>query len=92
MVKIIETNLSLDACNEIKDHQSRVIEVFDWNSYINEIKECKSINRSSVIGSLYGYSIPKESTVVNLTYDDKHLDCDIINRFGIKTKKLVYLV
>lgn len=34
MVKIIETNLSLDKTGTIRDHQSRIIEVQDWDIYI----------------------------------------------------------
>lgn len=92
MIKIIETNLSLDACNEIKDHQARVIEVESWEDYINEIKENKSIIRNSYLGNLHGTTISSQSIVVNLTYDNKHLDCDIINRFGFIIRKLAYLV
>ena len=33
MVKIIETNLSLDKTGTIRDHQSRIIEVQDWDIY-----------------------------------------------------------
>ena len=92
MIAIIETNLSIDTTNTIKDFQSRVIEVESWNNYIQEIKECRTIERSSVLGNLYGVSISRESKVENLFYDDVHLSCDVINRFGFRTKKLVYRV
>lgn len=92
MIKIIETNLSFDNANILHDHQSRVIEVYSWEEYVEQIKNCKSINRSSVLGSLHGASLPRESKVENLTYDDFHLMCDVINRFGISSKKLAYKV
>jgi len=92
MIKVIETNLSIDNKNTIRDHQSRVIEVYSWEEYVEEIKNCKSINRSSVLGSLHGVTIPIESKIENLTYDDFHSLCDVINRFGISSKKLAYKV
>lgn len=91
MVKIIETNLSM-ADDLIKDHQSRVIEVESWETFVNEIKEKKTITRNSCLGSLYGCTIPRESKVENLIYDEFHLSCDVYNYRGNKTKKLVYLV
>lgn len=33
MVKIIETNLSVDGENNIKDHQARWILINDWKDY-----------------------------------------------------------
>jgi hypothetical protein len=92
MIKVIETNISINNDNIIQDHQSRVIEVYSWEEYIEEIKNCKSINRSSTLGSLHGTTLPKESKVENLSYDDNHLMCDVINRFGIRSKKLTYKV
>lgn len=92
MIKIIETNLSIDENNIIRDHQSRVIEVDSWDEYIQEIKNSKAIYRSSIIGSLHGNTIQNDSKVENLIYDDFHLSCDVINRYGIISKKLAYLI
>jgi len=96
MIKIIETNLSIfthqDGCEIIKDHQSRVIEVEFWEDYINEIKLAKSVSRNSIIGNLHGNTIPHDSKVENLVYDDFHLNCDVINRYGIMSKKLAYMI
>ncbi|MEL3959506.1 hypothetical protein NST17_20350 [Caldifermentibacillus hisashii] len=92
MVKVIETNLSLQVNNDIIDHQSRVIEVDSWESYVNEIKECKTVTRNSIIGNLHGTTLPRESRVDNLQYDDFHLQCDVYNYAGMRTKKLVYLI
>jgi len=94
MIKVIETNLSIckDGCDTIKDHQSRVIEVESWEEYIQEIKDSKVSTRNSIIGSLHGTTIPSESKVYVLNYDDKHLDYEIINRFGIMSKKLAFRV
>lgn len=92
MIKVIEVNLSIDGEEKIKDHQARVIEVDGWYEFVDEIKNCKTISRNSIMGSLYGCCIPKYAKVENLTYDDFHLMCDVINAFGIKSKKLVYKV
>lgn len=32
-MQVIETNLSIDKENNIRDHQSRIIEVIDWDTY-----------------------------------------------------------
>ena len=92
MIKVIETNLSLDYDDNIIDHQSRVIQVESWEDFINEIKESKTVIRNSILGCLSGCTIPKQSKVVNLKYDDKQLSCDIYNWIGRKTKKLVYKI
>lgn len=92
MIKVIETNLSIDNENTIKDHQSRVIEVESWGGYIEEIMNEESIERKSVIGSLHGKTVPSYATVRNLIYDDFHLSYDIYNKFDIKGKKLAFKV
>lgn len=92
MVKIIETNISMNYSNEIIDHQSRIIEVSSWNEYIEEIKTRKTISRKSFLGNLIGVTIPKMAIVENLVYDDFHLSCDVINYKGIRDKKLCYLI
>lgn len=91
MVKVIETNLSIDG-NLIKDHQSRVMEVESWESFVNEIKEKKTTIRNSCLGNLSGCTIPRESKIENLIYDEVHLSCDVYNFVGNKTKKLAYLI
>jgi hypothetical protein len=89
MVKIIETNLSMGNNNEILDHQSRVIEVGDWNEFIIEIKEGKSVDRK---GTLWGLTLPREPKVKNLKFDEKHLSCDVYKNGGYNSKKLAYLI
>jgi len=91
MVKIIETNLALDESGEIVDHQSRVIEMDSWDSYINEIKNMESVYRHSILGSLHGVTLLKHARIENLLHDDYHLSCDVYNRFNT-AKKLAYLI
>lgn len=92
MIRVIETNLSMDYENNIKDHQSRVIEIDSWEEFIDEIINAKTVLRNSSIGSLHGCTIPRQSKVENLIYDDIHLSCDVYNFAGMKTKKLVYKI
>ena len=33
MIQVIETNLSIDHDNIIRDHQSLIVEVEDWDTY-----------------------------------------------------------
>lgn len=33
MIQVIETNLSIDKDDTIRDHQSRIVEVEDWDTY-----------------------------------------------------------
>lgn len=91
-MRVIETNLSIGNYDEIIDHQSRVIEVESWESYIEEIKCAESVNRSAIMGGMYGLSVPKYSRIENFVSDDIHLSCDIYNYKEDKTKKLAYLV
>lgn len=39
MIQVIETNLSIDKDDAIRDHQSRIVEVEDWNTYCKAFKE-----------------------------------------------------
>lgn len=93
MIKVIETNLSVNLDGEIKDHQSRVIEVESWGGYIQEIINKESIERRSIIGSLHGKTIPSHDVNVhNLKHNDFHLSYDLYNKFGLWAKKLAYRV
>ena len=64
MVEVIETNIFVDNDNRIYDHQSRITEVEDWDTYCNafELYEGRAICFSKI----------KE-----LLYDDYHLSCAI---------------
>lgn len=92
--KIIETNISTDSTGQICDHQSRLIIVDSWESYIQEIKEGKSVSRSAVFGGMHGVTLPERATVLNLKYDDYHLTCDVFlshNPF-YHDKKMAYRI
>lgn len=92
MAKVIETNLSVQVDNTILDHQSRIIKVKSWDEYVNEIKNGETVVRNSYLGNLHGCTLPKQSKVENLIYDDIHLSCDVYNWSGVRSKKLAYLI
>ena len=39
MIQVIETNLNIDKDNIIRDHQSRIVEVEDWDTYCKAFEE-----------------------------------------------------
>ena len=96
MIKVIETNISVDNEGISRDHQSRVVEFEKWDDVIDEFKSEISVDRKDALGSLHGRTIPLNSMIADLKYDDFHLSCNIIrdtgNGFLIKDKKLVYLI
>jgi uncharacterized protein (DUF4213/DUF364 family) len=92
MVKVIETNLIIGTDNEMKDFQSRVIEVDNWSDFVKEIQECNTVNRFAVLGNLCGVTMLRSSKVENLIYDDSKLSCDVLNYADIKTRKLCYRI
>jgi hypothetical protein len=89
---VIETNLTIDDKGNIADHQSRIIQVDSWDSYIEEIKTGVTKCRTSYLGNLWGNSLPRYCKVENLVYDELHLSCDVWNYANMLTKKLAYLV
>lgn len=94
-MKVIETNLFYDISN-IKDHQSRVIRVTDWEDYVKQFVEYNGSavgrNTISIFGSLRGATIPERAKISNLTFDNTHLMCDVELHSGRKNKKLAYLI
>lgn len=75
MIKVIETNVMFKDIETPYDAQSRIIEVDNWDDYVNEIKNQKQVNRHSWIGSLYGVSFPKGATMKYFDANDNRLVC-----------------
>ena len=92
MEKVIETNLMLKQGCDIKDHQSRVIEVESWDEYLDEIKNGKCVTRMACIGNMYGCTIPKGCNVLDFVSDENHASCTVVLWNGTITKKLMYRV
>ena len=90
MIKIIETNISLDENNLMKDHQSRVIEVTSWEEYVNYYKKNTEMNFKSLTG-LVGSSLPRCAEISELKYDGFHLSCYVTDGFH-ETLKLAYRI
>lgn len=95
MIKIIETNISLEKDNIMKDHQSRVIETKSWEEYVTYFKKNMETNRSESrfksLTGLVGSSLPKYGEITELKYDDFHLSCYVTDGFH-ETLKLAYRV
>lgn len=92
MIQVIETNLSIDEDNVIRDHQSRVVEVEDWDTFCKAFKEYSGEAVYFKSRTLKGYSIPPDCILAYLTYDDIHLSCRILQPSGYITKKLAYRI
>lgn len=94
MIKIIETNLSLNPNDgtTILDHQARVIEVESWKSYVEEILEGNSLYRKALFGVyMEGYSLPVGATIEDFKSDEHHLSYTIVSDTWI-SKKMAYLI
>lgn len=91
VVKIIETNIITDG-NEIKDHQSRIIEANSWEEYIQAFAnyDGKSVEFKSLT-SMIGCTINRELEITDIKYDDFHLSCRLSNSM-FTNKHLAYLV
>lgn len=93
MVKIIETNLSLDKTGAIRDHQSRIIEVQDWDIYCKAYEKYNGEYLEFLSETMPGATLMSNCKVTELVYDDIHLSCIIEKEKGIfKTKRLAYRV
>ena len=91
MVKIIETNLSVNGENNIKDHQARLVLIDDWKDYCQEYQNYSGHRvYYSIASSMPGADIPADAKITNLQFDERHLSCDITNRDHSTTKRLVY--
>lgn len=91
MVKIIETNLSVDGENNIKDHQAKLELINDWKDYCKKYQNYSGRRvYCSVASSMPGADIPADAKITNLQFDECHLSCDITNRNHFTTKRFVY--
>lgn len=88
---VIETNI-LEKDGAMVDHQSRVIDVKNWNDFIKEIKSAKCVVRHSYLGRLLGNTIPENAKVSWTMFDDFHGSCTVETYNGRITKKLFYRV
>lgn len=94
MQKVIETNLSMNPnySDTILDHQSRVIEVESWESYIEEILTGEAVYRYALHGSqMEGCSITLNGIIENFKSDEHHLSYELISDLGID-RNTAYLI
>lgn len=92
MIQVIETNLSIDKDNIIRDYQSRIVEVEDWDIYCKAFEEYNGEAVYFKSKAMRGYSILSNCTMTDLIYDDIHLSCMILHQSGFITKKLAYRI
>lgn len=88
MIQVIETNLSIDKDNIIRDHQSRIVEVEDWDTYCKAFKEYNGEAVYFKSKTMPSNSIFSNCIMTDLIYDDIHLSCMVLHPSGLITKKL----
>lgn len=93
-MKVIETNISFSYIKEIsdffvkiKDHQSRIIDISDWDSYIKYYLDPMNDKWRKAFPD----TLPHWAEIINLQYDKYHLFC-IINNGNFLTYRLAYLM
>lgn len=91
MIQVIETNLSIDKDNIIRDHQSRIVEVEDWDTYCKEYENYNGGCVEFYSETMPGVTLTSNCKITELEYDDIHLSC-IIEKRIFKTKRLAYKV
>lgn len=92
VIQVIETNLSIDKDDIIRDHQSRIVEVEDWDTYCKTFEEYNGKAVYFYSKTMPGESIVSNCTMTDLTYDDIHLSCMVFHPSGYTTKKLAYRI
>lgn len=92
MIQVIETNLSIDKDNLIRDRQSRIVEVEDWDTYCKAFEEYNGEAVYFKSKAMRGYSILSNCTMTDLIYDGIHLSCMVLHPSGFITKKLAYRI
>ena len=92
MIQVIETKLSIDKDNIIRDHQSRIVEVEDWDTYCKAFEEYNGEAVYFKSKAMRGYSILSNCTMTDLIYDDIHLSCMVLHQSGFITNKLAYRI
>lgn len=91
-MQIIETNITYGHSETIKDHQSRIIKVDSWEDYISLYNQYHGEPSGDYNGSLIGYTLPKNAHIYKLSYDDFHLQCELVLWNNDVETKLAYLV
>lgn len=92
MIQVIETNLSIDKDNIIRDHQSRIVEVEDWDTYCKAFEEYNGEPVYFKSKTMPGNSIFSNCIITDLICDDIHLSCIVLRPSGFITKKLAYRI
>ena len=92
MIKIVEANIS--CCQDGKipyDIQTRVIEVNNWDEYVDEIKNQRQVFRTSINEDYTGVSFPKGAIVKRFEANDQMLICSFNLYNGRHMLKTAYI-
>ena len=92
MIQVIETNLSIDKDDTMRVHQSRIIEVEDWDTYCKAFEEYNGEVIYFKSKTMRGNSSLSNCTMTDFIYDDIHLSCMVLHPSGFITKKLAYRI
>jgi len=84
--------LSIDKDDIIRDNQSRIVEVEDWDTYCKAFTEYNGEAVYFKSKTMHGNSILSNCTIIDLIYDDIHLSCMVLHQSGLVTKKLAYRI
>lgn len=77
MIEVIETHLIVNNDNKSYDHQSRIIEVEDWDTYCNAFEKYDGRAIRFKSKQMSGNSIQANRKIKELLYDNHHLSCAI---------------
>lgn len=99
-MKIIETSTKILETTLIPiETQSRVIEIENWQDYIDEVTNKRQVNRESIEGNnLVGVSFPKFAKLKSFYADERSLMCTLYlwsgnqslnNNFILKTAYII---
>ena len=86
---VIETSILASIEGDIADHQSRIVEIDNWYSYVEQYVHNKPLNYRS---TMKGDSFKESWEMVDLYYDENHLISEFIDDLGFNICKLAYLV
>jgi hypothetical protein len=92
-MRVIETNLSCNDKWDIKDYQSRIVEIPNWDSYVALFDSyLGKANGRDFKSTMIGCVLPNDAVILNVEHDDFHLKCKFKLYNGFNIIKLAYLI
>lgn len=90
-MEVIETNISMDFNNIIRDHQSRIVEVNSWETYCKAYEKYDGEGITFYSKGMPGNTIQSNCKILDLIYDKVHLFCVIEHPKGFIDIRLAYI-